>query len=153
GCLLLVNKWDLIVKDSTTINYYEKMIRARLKFLAYAPILFISARESIRTYDIYQKINAIYQNYQFQSTTGQLNKAVAALLQRHPPRAHKGKQLKIYYAVQTGVRPPSFTFHCNNEKLVHFAYERYIENQLREHYDLTGTPLRLFFRGKMRKAK
>jgi GTP-binding protein len=153
GCLLLVNKWDLIVKDSTTINYYEKMIRARLKFLAYAPILFISARESIRTYDIYQKINAIYRNYQFQSTTGQLNKAVAALLQRHPPRAHKGKQLKIYYAVQTGVRPPSFTFHCNNEKLVHFAYERYIENQLREHYELTGTPLRLFFRGKMRKVK
>ena len=153
GCLLLVNKWDLVNKDSTTINYYEKMIRARIKFLAYARIIFISARENIRTFDIYQKISAIYQNYCFQSTTGQLNKAVEALLQRHPPRAHKGKQLKIYYAVQTGARPPSFTLHCNNAKLLHFAYERYIENQLREHYGLAGTPLRLFFKGKTRKNK
>ncbi|GBR76301.1 ribosome-associated GTPase EngA [Candidatus Termititenax persephonae] len=151
GCLLLVNKWDLIEKDGATINAYTAAIRRKLKFLAYAPLLFISAQENIRTFDIYQNISAIYQNFQFQSTTGQLNKAVAALLQRHPPRAHKGRQLKIYYAVQTGRRPPTFTFHCNNAKLLHFAYARYIENQLREHYALSGVPLKLFFQGKARK--
>ncbi|MDR1997990.1 MAG: ribosome biogenesis GTPase Der, partial [Candidatus Margulisbacteria bacterium] len=152
ACLILVNKWDLITKDSATINKYAELVRQKLKFLAYAPLLFISAQENIRTYDIYQRIIQIYSNYNFQSATGQLNKAVAALLQRHPPRMHKGRQLKIYYAVQTGVRPPAFTFHCNNAELVHFAYERYIENQLREHYELTGTPLKLCFKGKNRKT-
>lgn len=150
ACLILVNKWDLINKDSTTINRYEKLIRQKLKFLDYAPLLFISANASIRTYDIYSLIKQAYENYLFQSTTGQLNKAVAALLQRHPPRARK--QFKIYYAVQTGTKPPTFTFHCNNAKLIHFAYERYIENQLREHYNLLGTPLKLIFKGKERKT-
>lgn len=153
SCIIIVNKWDLIEKDSVTINRYTEMIRAKLKFLSYAPILFISARESIRTYDIYGIIQQCYKNYFFRSTTGQLNKAVEALLHRHPPRAHKGRQLKIYYAVQTGIKPPAFTFHCNNTKLVHFAYERYIENQLREHYELTGTPVKLFFKGKERKER
>ncbi|MDR2431426.1 MAG: ribosome biogenesis GTPase Der [Candidatus Margulisbacteria bacterium] len=151
ACLILVNKWDLIAKDSTTINRYEKLVRQRLKFLAYAPALFISARENIRTYDIYGRLKQCNENYRFQSTTGRLNKAVEALLKRHPPRTHKGRQLKIYYAVQTGTKPPTFTFHCNNEKLAHFAYKRYIENQLREHYGLVGAPLKLFFKGKERK--
>jgi len=152
ACIILVNKWDLIAKDSVTINRYTEIVRAKLKFLAYAPILFISARDNIRTYDLYGLIRQCYQNYFFRSSTGQLNKTVEALLARHPPRMHKGKQLKIYYAAQTGIKPPAFTFHCNNVKLVHFAYERYIENQLREHYELTGTPVKLFFKGKERKT-
>lgn len=154
SCLIVVNKWDLVVsKHSTTINDYEKAIRSRLKFLHHCPILFISAKEQIRTFDIYAQVKTIFDNYSFRASTSAVNKAVEAMVASLHPRMHKGRQLKIYYATQTSTYPPTFTFFVNNAELVHFAYKRYLENQLREAFNLWGTPLKLFFRSKKKKEK
>lgn len=153
SCLIVVNKWDIVAKHSTSINDYEKAIRSRLKFLHHCPILFISAKEQIRTFEIYAQVKTIFDNYSFRANTSAVNKAVEAMVASLHPRMHKGRQLKIYYATQTSTYPPTFTFFVNNAELVHFAYKRYLENQLREAFNLWGTPLKLFFRSKKKKEK
>ena len=144
--VVLINKWDAVEKDTHTMAEYTTWVRETLRFLDYVPVLFISALTGQRV----QKIVPIalgVQAARFQRiSTGDLNRLVRNALERHAPPSKRGKRLKIYYVSQPGVDPPTFVFHVNDPGLVHFSYERYLENQLREAYEFPGTPLRLIFR-------
>jgi GTP-binding protein len=151
GCIIVVNKWDLIEKDSTTINRYEALVRDRLKFLAYCPVIFISATEKTRTYDLYQELITVYKNGATKVGTSDLNNYIKYCVEALPPRAYKSKQLKISYVTQTRVRPPMITFFVNNPTFLHFAYKRYLENKLRAKFSFYGNPIILQFRSKSQK--
>jgi GTP-binding protein len=135
--VVLINKWDAVEKDTHTMAEYTKWVRETLRFLDYVPVLFISALTAA----------LLVQEARFRRiSTGDLNRLVQGALARHAPPSKRGKRLKIYYVSQPGVDPPTFVFHVNNPDLVHFSYERYLENRLREAYEFSGTPLRLLFR-------
>jgi GTP-binding protein len=146
--ILLVNKWDAIEKDTYTMDAYTQRIRSELKFLDFAPILYISALTGQRVNTILPTAVQTYQERLRRIPTGELNRLVEDLKVRHPAPHKAGRALKLYYATQAGVDPPTFVFFVNDSKLVHFSYERYIENQIRQHYGYSGTPLKLIFRSK-----
>lgn len=148
ACLIVINKWDLVEKDSTTILRYTEQVRKNLKFLAYSPLLFISAVEKIRTYNIYDELLNIYENYSLRIETGPLNRALQKIVAATPPKAFHNKVLKIYYASQVSTRPPEILVFVNNNKHLHFSYQRYLLNQLREVFGFSGSPLMLYFRNK-----
>ncbi len=148
GVILLVNKWDLVEKDTYTINAYETKVRQELNFLAYAPLLFISAETGQRVNKILETVLEVQAARHHRLSTGELNDLMRDIIAHHPPPTKAGTQLKFYYATQVGVAPPTFVFFVNRPEMLHFGYERYIENRLRQHYPFSGTPLRLFFRGR-----
>jgi GTP-binding protein len=144
--VVLVNKWDAVEKDTHTMVVYTKWVREVLRFLDYVPVLFISALTGQRVNKVVPTALAV-QKARFQRIpTGALNRLVQDALARHAPPSKRGRRLKIYYVSQPGVDPPTFVFHVNDPDLVHFSYERYLENRLRETYEFPGTPLRLVFR-------
>lgn len=151
--VVLVNKWDAVPKDSQTMTQYTRWVRETLRFLDYVPVLFISALTGQRVETVLPTALAVYQARFKRIPTGELNRLVRDALQRHAPPVQKGKQLKIYYASQPGVAPPTFVFHVNDPDLVHFSYERYLENQIRAAYGFPGTPLRLIFRPREQEKK
>lgn len=146
--ILLVNKWDAVEKDTYTMDAYTKLIRGELKFLDFAPILYISALTGQRVNTILPMVVQTYQERLRRIPTGELNRLVEDLKVRHPAPHKAGRALKLYYATQAAVDPPTFVFFVNDSRLVHFSYERYIENQIRKQYSYLGTPLKLVFRSK-----
>ena len=142
GLIFAVNKWDT-VKD-TTIQEYEKLMRAEFQFAPYAPIVFISALTKKRIHTLMPEIVKVKENIK----RSLLNEVIQDAYQLNLPPSYKGKRLKIYFTSQTGIEPPKFTFRVNNKGLVHFSYERYLENKIRENFDFTGTPITLQFKNR-----
>jgi len=148
GLMIVVNKWDLVAKETNTMRDYERTLRADLQFVSYAPIIFTSVLEKKRIFDIIDKSSKIEEIRSRRITTGKLNSIIEdAVMMRQPP-SDKGKRLKIYYASQIGSRPPLFSFNINSRELMHFSYSRYLENKLREAYDFEGTPIKFLFNEK-----
>ncbi len=148
ACILVVNKWDAIEKDTNTMDRMTEEIRRDLSYMTYAPVLFISALTGQRVNRLFEVINYVHDQNTMRITTGMLNSILADATARVQPPTDKGRRLKIYYITQTGVRPPHFVLFCNDAKLFHFSYQRYIENQIRSVFSLTGTPIRLTIRQK-----
>ena len=144
--IIAVNKWDLIEKDNDTVKEFTRKIRQTLSFLPYAEILFISARTGQRLERLYDLIDMVSANQNMRIQTGVLNEIIAEAVMMQQPPTDKGKMLKIYYATQTGVKPPTFVLFVNSRELFHFSYQRYLENQLRETFGFRGTPIKLIIR-------
>lgn len=148
GMMIVINKWDLVEKETNTMRDYERKVRAELLFASYAPILFTSVLQGRRIYDILRKAAAIQEIRMRRITTGKLNNLIEdAVMMRQPP-SDKGKRLKIYYAAQIGVAPPLFSFNINSRELMHFSYARYLENRLREAHDFEGTSVKFVYNEK-----
>lgn len=148
GIVVVVNKWDLIEKDSHTMNQFQKTIDAEMTFMSYAPSIFISVEEKQRVKNVIDLARAVSENRAMRVPTGQLNSLISdAVLMKQPP-SDKGKRLKIYYAAQVGVKPPLFSFKINSRPLMHFSYARYLENKIREAYGFEGTSIKFVFREK-----
>ena len=146
--IVVVNKWDLIEKDSKTMDRMREEVMRDLSFMSYAPVLFISAATGQRTNRIFELVNYVDNQSATRITTGMLNNVLADAQARVQPPSDKGKRLKIYYMTQTGVRPPNFVVFANSRELFHFSYQRYIENQIRSVFGLEGTPIRMVIRQK-----
>lgn len=146
GLIIVVNKWDTVENPNTT--EYTKMLRSEFQFASYAPIVFVSALTRKRIATIMPEVIRVYDNCHRQVKTSVLNDVVADSYSMKLPPTYKGNRLKIYYTSQTGTAPPKFTFFVNNKGLVHFSYERYLENRLRENFDFEGTPIVLQFKNR-----
>lgn len=146
ACIIVVNKWDLVEKDSKTMDKMRQEIRRDLSYMTYAPILFTSAVTGQRVPNLFELINYVNEQSCVRITTGMLNNVLADAQARVQPPTDKGKRLKIYYMTQTGVKPPNFVIFCNDASLFHFSYQRYIENQIRSVFGLEGTPIRMVIR-------
>jgi GTP-binding protein len=146
--IVLVNKWDLIEKDTYTMDAYTKQIRADLKFLDYVPVLYISALTGQRVHKLLPLAFQVYKERLVRIPTSELNRLVEDAAVRHSPPHKAGKRLKFLYATQASVDPPTFVFFVNDARLVHFSYKRYLENQIRKRYGYLGTPLKLVFRSR-----
>ena len=151
GVVVLVNKWDAVEKDAYTMIDYVEHVRASLKFLDYVPVLFISALTGQRVNRVIPQALAVQEARHYRIPTADLNRLVQDAVARHAPPSKRGKRLKIYYVSQPGKAPPTFVFHCNDARLAHFSYQRYLENRIRDQHPFTGTPLRLIFRTRGRK--
>lgn len=148
GVVIVVNKWDLIEKETNTMNEYSERIRKDLSFISYAPIVFISAKTGQRVSRMIELIKYVADQHAMRIRTGALNEVISeAVLMKQPP-IEKGKALKIYYATQASTKPPTFVLFVNYTDIVHFSYERYLENQIRQHFGLEGTPIRFIYREK-----
>lgn len=139
--IILVNKWDLIEKDTNTMDKYNNQIRNTLSFVPYAQILFVSVKTGERLNQIFDLIDITNSNYNMRIQTGVLNSVISEAIMMSEPPIHKGQKLKIYYATQVSVKPPKFALFVNNRDLVHFSYLRYLENQIRTKFGFSGTPI------------
>jgi GTP-binding protein len=148
GVIVLVNKWDLVVKDSYTINEFEMKIRHELNFLPYAPLLFISATTGQRVNKILPQVVEVNQARHQRVPTAALNKMMREAVTRHPPPSKGGKRVKFFYATQPSVAPPVFVFFVNKPDWINFSYHRYLENRLRETFPFPGSPIRMTFRAR-----
>ena len=153
ACIIVVNKWDLVEKDGKTMDKMRQAIRADLGYMTYAPIVFISALTGQRVDRIFELINYVNEQATMRIKTGVLNSLLADATIRVQPPTDKGRRLKIYYMTQIGVRPPHFVIFCNDARLFHFSYQRYLENQIRDTFGLEGTPIRLTIRQKGEKEE
>ena len=144
--IIVINKWDLIEKDNSTVNSFTKEIRTALSYMPYAPIIFVSALTGQRVSQIYGMITNVYNEARKRITTGMLNDLLNDATTRVQPPSDKGRRLKIYYMTQTSVAPPTFVIFCNSEELFHFSYRRYLENCLRDTFGFDGTPIRIVVR-------
>jgi len=148
AAIVIVNKWDMLEKETGTYEKYKKRILEDLKFMTYAPILSISAKTGQRVDTVLSKVKEVYEIAGKRITTGVLNDIVNDAVNDLQPPLQGGKRLKIYYATQSGIRPPSFVLFVNEEKLMQFSYQRYLENYFRKSFDFTGTPIRFILREK-----
>ena len=146
GLIIVVNKWDTVSEES--IKDYTKKIRNEFQFLSYAPVVFVSALTKKRIHTIMPEVLKVSENIKREIPTSVLNDVITDAYMLNIPPSYKGKRLKIYFTNQSGTKPPKFTFHVNNKGLVHFSYERYLENKLRENFELEGTPIVLQFKNK-----
>lgn len=146
--IVLVNKWDLVEKDTHTINEYEAHIRQELNFMPYVPLIFISAHTGQRVGKILEKVVDVNEARYQRIPTGPLNKFMRDATAKHPPPSKGGKRVKFFYATQAGVAPPTFVFFVNKPDWINFGYQRYLENRLREVFPFPGTPIRLVFRAR-----
>ena len=153
GMIIAVNKWDAVEgKDDKTIYRMTEKIRKTLSFMPYAEILFISAKTGQRMGKLFELIDLVTQNQSLRIATGVLNEIVLDATAMQQPPSDKGKRLKIYYATQVSVKPPTFVFFVNDRKLMHFSYLRYLQNQIREAFGFRGTPLRFIVRERKENA-
>ena len=139
--IIVVNKWDMLEKETNTMNEMTAKIRQDLGYMTYAPVLFISALTGQRVNKLFELINIVANQSAMRITTGMLNNILEDATARVQPPTDKGRRLKIYYMTQVGVKPPHFVIFCNDARLFHFSYQRYIENQIRETFALDGTPI------------
>ena len=146
ACIIVVNKWDAVDKDDKTMDRMRQDIRRDLSYMTYAPIVFISALTGQRVGRLFELIRYVNDQAAMRITTGMLNNVLADATARVQPPTDKGRRLKIYYMTQTGVKPPCFVVFCNSKELFHFSYQRYLENQIRETFGLTGTPIKMITR-------
>ena len=146
--IIVVNKWDLVEKETGTMEDMRRRIKQDLAFMDYAPVVFISCLTGQRTGRIFDMINAANEQASLRISTGKLNDILADAQARQQPPTDKGRRLKVYYMTQTGVKPPHFVIFCNSKELFHFSYQRYIENRIRAAFGLEGTPVRITIRQK-----
>ena len=144
--IIVVNKWDLVEKDNKTTSEFTNKIRIALAYMTYAPLLFVSAKTGQRIHKLFDLINSAAAESEKRITTGQLNDLLADAIARVQPPSDKGRRLKIYYMTQSSIKPPTFVLFCNDIRLFHYSYQRYIENQIREAYGFSGTPIRIVVR-------
>ena len=148
ACIIVVNKWDMVEKDTNTMQKMTDDIRRDLSYMTYAPVLFISALTGQRVDKLFEMVNAVSNQNSMRITTGMLNNILEDATARVQPPTDKGRRLKIYYMTQVGVKPPHFVIFCNGARLFHFSYQRYLENQIRAVFGLTGTPVKITIRQK-----
>ncbi len=149
AAIIVVNKWDAVTdKETNTMRDKEQGVREGLSYMTYAPVVFLSALTGQRVDKLYQVIQDVYAQNTSRITTGQLNSVLAEATARVQPPTDKGRRLKIYYMTQAGTKPPHFVIFCNDARLFHFSYQRYLENQIREVFGLQGTPVRITIRQK-----
>ncbi len=156
GCIFLLNKWDLVEKDSHTVKTFERQLKDAAKFLQFAPVLTISALTGTRIRKIFDTVDSVYSQFDTRIKTGQLNRIVEKATQKNEPSLFRGKRLKFYYATQISTKPPTFVCFVNYPQAVHFSYKRFLTNQIRTGTGLTRTPVRLIFRqrtGRLTKTK
>ena len=146
GLIIVVNKWDTV--DDQSIQEFHKLVRAEFQFAPYAPIVFLSALTKKRIHTLMPEVVKVKENIKREVKTSVLNEVIQDAYQLNLPPSYKGKRLKILFVSQTGINPPKFTFRVNNKGLVHFSYERYLENKLRENFDFEGTPIVLQFKNR-----
>lgn len=144
--IVAVNKWDLIEKDTSTMDTFTRNIREKLSYMPYAELIFISALTGQRTGKLFESFRHVYDEASIRISTGVLNEIIGEALTMVQAPSYKGKRLKINYATQVAVRPPVFVLFVNDSNLLHFSYERYLENQIRRHYPFTGSPIRFLLR-------
>ena len=145
-CIIVVNKWDLVEKDSKTMQKWINDVRAVYKYLDYAPIVFLSAKENKRVQTLFPEIDRAYEAYYKRVSTSVFNDVVSEAVLMFPPSEFNGGTLKVYYGSQVGVEPPTFAIFVNEPKYLHFSYKRYLENQIRKNFDFYATPIKLEFR-------
>lgn len=146
ACIAAVNKWDAVEKTDKTMSELRQKLEVDFSFMKYVPILFISAKTGQRIDKLFEMIQKVYQNNSIRISTGVLNDILARATARVQPPSDKGKRLKIYYMTQPSTKPPTFVAFVNNKELFHFSYQRYLENQIRESFELEGTPIRFIIR-------
>jgi GTP-binding protein len=146
ACIIAVNKWDAVEKDSNTMKEYRDKLVNDFSFMSFAPIMFISAKTGQRLDRLFEMISFVHSQNSMRISTGKLNTVLADATARVQPPTDKGKRLKIFYMTQASTRPPTFVFFVNNAELFHFSYQRYLENQIREVFGLDGTPVRFIIR-------
>ena len=151
ACVIAVNKWDAVEKETGTMNQYRKKLEQDFSFMSYAPIVFISAKTGQRIDKLFETIALVNQQNAMRISTGMLNDMLADATARVQPPSDKGRRLKIYYMTQPSTRPPTFVVFVNRADLFHFSYQRYLENQIRETFSLTGTPVRFIVREREKK--
>jgi GTPase len=153
SCVVLVNKWDTIVKDSYTMDEYTRVVRQQLNFMDYVPLLFISAKTGQRVDQVLPLALRVQEERLARITTSMLNKVLREAQDAHPAPTHAGRQLKIYYGSQVRTDPPTFVLHVNDTKLAHFSFMRYLENKFREAYGFVGTPIKIVTKGHKEDSK
>lgn len=153
GIVVVVNKWDLIEKETNTMRDFRKLIEAEMQFMSYAPSVFISVKDKQRVFQVIEMAKYVAEKRAMRVPTGQLNSLIADATMMKQPPSDKGKRLKIYYVTQVGVKPPLFSFKINSRPLMHFSYSRYLENKIREVFGFEGTPLKFVFREKGEKEE
>ncbi|WP_425540244.1 ribosome biogenesis GTPase Der [Microaceticoccus formicicus] len=146
--IIIVNKWDLIDKQTNTMKKYEENVRNKLGFISYAPVHFMSVKTGKRVDDIFALINMVNDNYNLRISTGVLNEIISEAVFRTPPPTDKGQRLKIFYSTQASVRPPKILLFVNKPELMHFSYMRYLENNIRQKFGFVGTPLNFELRSR-----
>ena len=144
--ILAVNKWDAIEKDNYTAKEYTNRIREILSFVPYAEIVFISALTGQRTIKLFDMLDTVIQNHALRIQTGVLNEILMEAVAMQQPPSDKGKRLKLFYITQVSTKPPTFVLFVNKKELMHFSYQRYIENRIRDTFGFMGTPIRIFIR-------
>lgn len=142
GCVIVVNKWDLVEKDEKTMHKYEKNLRSELGFMQYAPTIFVSALTRQRVVKIVELVSFVAEQQSHRINTSLLNEVVSEAVEMTPPPTDKGKKLKILYCTQAGIKPPHFILFVNEPELLHFSYQRYLENEIRKNFGFEGTPIR-----------
>lgn len=153
GMIIAVNKWDLIEKDTYTANKFTDKIKMILSFVPYAEIVYISAVTGQRINRLFMLLETVIQNHQQRIATGVLNEILTEAVAMQQPPSDKGKRLRLYYMTQVGVKPPTFVIFVNDKKLMHFSYQRYIENKIREAFGFRGTPIKIFIRERKEKGR
>jgi len=148
ACIIAVNKWDSIKKETNTMQEYYKKLENDFNFMHYSPIIFISAKTGLNLNNLFLNINNVYKSSITRISTGIINNVLSEAVLRVQPPTDKGKRLKIYYMTQVSIKPPTFVFFVNFKKLFHFSYQRYLENKIRETFGLIGTPIRFIIREK-----
>ena len=151
GVIIVVNKWDEVEKETGTLEKYKQEIYDKLKYLSYAPIIFISAKTGQRVNKLFELINYVAEQNSMRISTSVLNQVINEAIAIVQPPTDKGKRLKIFYGTQSSTKPPTFVIFVNNKELFHFSYERYIVNQIRKEFGLEGTPVRIIIREKSEK--
>jgi GTP-binding protein len=146
GCIFLLNKWDLLEKDTHTAKQYLDELRMRAKFLTFAPAMTMSALTGLRVLKIFKMVDDVYLQFAQRIGTGQLNRILEASMAKNPPPLFRGKPIKFYYSTQVTTKPPTFVCFVNYPQAVHFSYKRFLINQIREQAGLDKTPLRILFR-------
>ncbi len=144
--LIVMNKWDLIEKDSNTINKFQDKLKEDLKFMDYFKSVFISAKTGQRAEKLFQLIDEVYAHSRFRVSTGTLNDLIADTVRANEPPSYNGRRLKVYFSSQVAVAPPTFVLKVNSSDLLHFSYERFLENVIRKNFDFSGTPIKIIAR-------
>jgi len=148
GIVVVVNKWYLIEKDTSTMDQYRDEAKRQLDFLPYAPLVFISAKFGQRVQNVLEMALLVESERRKRVSTSAINKMLRDAVAKHPPATRPGKWIKFYYATQADVAPPTFVFFCNDPQAVHFSYKRFLENQIREQFGFVGNPVRMTMRGR-----
>lgn len=146
GIIIVINKWDLVEKDNHTVNRYTEKVRRELSFATYAPIVFVSALTGQRVTRLVDLVKEVREQCEFRISTSALNELLMEAMMVTPAPTSRGRRLRIYYATQTGIKPPTFVFFVNDPKLLHFSYQRFLENTLRKVLGFKGTPIRFYIR-------